>query len=159
MNKSYTCYHSLETRDSSPLCYTVDQYMGGRPKISTSDATTRARLSPCLRSKMGTASEDTPKLSGHLIFLVSILVIVILCSSISQNNEVFKAKRQAQRYTAIVVMDLISVEVLNKSYVHLANHLMVIKGVDHFQINLVMELLLILPVTTCSLTRKIIISQ
>jgi hypothetical protein len=87
--------------------------MGGRPKISTPDATTRARLSLCLRSKMETASEDTPKLSGHL--LVSILVIVILCSSISRNNEVFKAKRQAKRYSAGVVVDLISLEVIKPS--------------------------------------------
>jgi hypothetical protein len=108
---------------------------------------------------METASEDTPKLSGHLLLLlVSILVIVILCSSISRNNEVFKAKRQAERYTAVVVVDLVSLEVMETSYVHM-DHLMVIKSVDHAQMSLVMELLLILPVTTCSLTRKMLNSQ
>jgi hypothetical protein len=108
---------------------------------------------------METASEDTPRLSGHLLLLVSILVIVILCSSISRNNEVFKAKRQAQRYSAVVVGDLISMEVMEPSYVHMVNHLMVIKSVHHDQITLLMELLLILPVTTCSLTRKMMNSQ
>jgi hypothetical protein len=131
--------------------------MDGSAKTSTPDATTRVQLSPCLRSKMETASEDTPKLSGHLV-LVSILVIVILCSSISRNNEVFKAKRQAKRYTAGVIVDLVSLEVL-PSYVHMANHLMVIKSVHHSQIGLVMQLLLIVLVTTCSLTRKMINSQ
>jgi hypothetical protein len=92
--------------------------MDGGPKISTPDATTRVQLSLCLRSKMETASEDTPKLSGHLLILVSGLVIVILCSSISRNNEVFKAKRQAKRYTAGVFVDLISMEVMKPSYVH-----------------------------------------
>jgi hypothetical protein len=108
---------------------------------------------------METASEDTPRLSGHLLLiLVSILIIVILCSSISRNNEVFKAKRQAKRYTAIVVLDLVSMEVMEPSYVHM-NHLMVTKSVDHSQMSLVTELLLILPVTTCSLTRKMLNSQ
>jgi hypothetical protein len=90
--------------------------MDGSALTSTPDATTRGRLSLCLRSKMETASEDTPKLSGNLpLLMVSILVIVILCSSISRNNEVFKAKRQAKRYGAVEVKDLVSKEVKEPS--------------------------------------------
>jgi hypothetical protein len=83
--------------------------MDGSAKTSTHDATIRDRLSLCLRSKMETASEDTPRFSGHL--QVSILVIMILKYSISRNNVDLATKEQAQRYTAEVILDLVLMEV------------------------------------------------
>ena len=64
---------------------------------------------------------------------------------------------QAKIYSAEMIMDLVSVEVI-VSYQHRLNHLMVIKTAAHMQIVLVMVSLMKV-VSTCSLTRRMDTSQ
>jgi hypothetical protein len=97
--------------------------MGGRPKTSTLDATRFVPPSRCLRSKMGTASEASPTLSGHLT--VRMLVIVLRCCSTYLNN-VASPHEVTQRLLARVTLDLSSLVVITSNYVHMVNHLMVI---------------------------------
>ena len=113
--------------------------MVGMAKTSTHDVTKRDPPSVFTRSKMETASEDTLKLSGPLLLLVSMLVTVMRCCSTCLAAVTSQTNKQEKRYAVIVVMDLILKEVIKVSYVHIMNHLMVIINAYHGQINLVME--------------------
>jgi hypothetical protein len=114
--------------------------MGGCTKTSTLAVTTRVLPSLYLRSKMGTALEASPKLSGNL-FPISLLVTVTpSCStSLPPVNSLTQAKGG---YTAVVVVVLGFVMFRILSYVQEMNHLMVMASVNHGQINLVTRLLL-----------------
>ena len=72
--------------------------MDGRPKTSMIDVITRGLLSPCLRSRTEMSLEATPRLSGHL--MVSMLVIVMRCCSTCLANVTSPTKEQEKRYTA-----------------------------------------------------------
>ena len=79
--RSNSCLNFSATRDSLLICCIVDQSMGGSAQTSTVGVITRERQSPCLRSKTVTASAATPRLSGHLMTHLSMLVIVMRCCS------------------------------------------------------------------------------
>ena len=114
--------------------------MGGCTKTSTLAVTTRVLPSLYLRSKMGTALEASPKLSGNLPFLSLLVTVTPSCStSLPPVNSLTQAKGG---YTAGVIMGLIlEVGFMMVSYMH-SNHLMVMRSVHHGQINLVTRLLL-----------------
>jgi hypothetical protein len=130
--------------------------MGGRGKTSTIGVITRGPLSPCSRSKEVSASEATPKLSGHLLLvMVVMLVIVMRCCSTSLANVTSPTNEQEMRYTAVVLGDLTSA---TRSYVQCMNHLMVILTAVHMQMTLnIVSLLKV--VRTASLTRMMEGSQ
>ena len=74
--------------------------MGGRSKTSTHVVTTKAPPSYCSKSKtQENASAATPKLSGHLI--VSLLVIVVRCCSTCLAKGTSQTKEQARRYSVM----------------------------------------------------------
>jgi hypothetical protein len=112
--------------------------MGGCVKTSTHVVTTKVRPSPYLRSKMGTALAASPTLSGHL--KVATLVILVPCSSTSHNRGTSHIhNKYTTRYTVAVTMDLALMEVVEVSYVHGMNHLMVMITAYHVQISLVIR--------------------
>ena len=53
--------------------------MGGWSKTSTNDVTTRAELSLYSRLRMETASEDTLRLSGHLLKESLFVIVMHFC--------------------------------------------------------------------------------
>jgi hypothetical protein len=113
--------------------------MGGRGKTSTLAVTTRVLPSLYIRSKMGTALEASPKLSGNLPTVSLLVTVTPSCStSLPPVNSLTQAKGG---YTARVVVVLYLVLVILLSYLHF-NHLMVMESVDHMQIALVTILLL-----------------
>ena len=84
--------------------------MAGYTTISISDVTTKDPLSLYSRSKMVTASADTPRLSGHLLFLlVSLLVTVMRCCSTCLAAVTSQPNKQEKRYYAEVILDLVLV--------------------------------------------------
>ena len=87
--------------------------MVGMPMTSTHDVTKRDPPSLYSKSKMETASEDTLRLSGHLI--VSLLVTVMRCCSTCLAAVTSQPNKQEKRYTAVVSGDLILVEVVGVS--------------------------------------------
>jgi hypothetical protein len=132
--------------------------MGGSVKTSTLAVTTRVLPSLYLKSKIGTALEASPKLSGNLLIPVSLLLTVTpSCStSLPPVNSLTQAKGG---YGAGVGVGLIlEIRRLVVSYMHILNHLMVMESVTHKQINLVSRLLLKVG-RTCSLTRRMKSSQ
>jgi hypothetical protein len=87
---------------------------------------------------MGTASEATPTLSGHL--MVGVLVIVLPCSSTSHNRGTSHYhNKQSARYTVADILDLGFMEVVQLSYVQILNHLMVLITAVHMQIVVVIR--------------------
>jgi hypothetical protein len=74
--------------------------------IFTLGVITRGQLSPCSRSKEVTALEATPKHSGHLLHLISMLVIVMRCCSTSLANVTSPTNEEEERYTANIMRDL-----------------------------------------------------
>ena len=120
--------------------------MGGTQKISTLEVTEKDEPSPCLRSKMGTASVAIPMLSGsHLPVRQS--VIVIPCSLISHSKGNSKTMEQVMRYSAIVAVDLVMVA---QSKQHVINHLMVMETADHMQtMILIISLKMKMSTRTC----------
>ena len=85
--------------------------MGGRSKTSTHVVTTKAPPSYCSKSKtQENASAATPKLSGHLI--VSLLVIVVRCCSTCLAKGTSQAKEEAGRYCVTFTGGLVLKEVL-----------------------------------------------
>jgi hypothetical protein len=102
-----------------------------------------------------TALEASPKLSGHLILLVSMLVIVMRCCSTSLANFTSPTNDMEKRYTAVRIGDLYLVSM---SYVHSMNHLMVI--ICAIQLQIEIDILSLLKmVRTASLTRRMETSQ
>jgi hypothetical protein len=102
-----TCRSCSATKYSSHTCCTEVQNTGGMPKTSTIGVITRGKLSHCSRSKEVTASEATPRLSGHLLLLfLSMLGIVMRCCSTSLANVTFPTNEQEKRYTAERILDL-----------------------------------------------------
>ena len=85
---------------------------------------------------METALAASPTLSGHLT--VTMLVIVLRCCSTYLNN-VASPHYITMRLVARVSLDLSSLMVINISYVHFMNHLMVLISAVHGQINLVIK--------------------
>jgi hypothetical protein len=104
-----TCINCLATSDLSLFFSSVDLSTGGKPKISTLVAITKAQASLCLKSKTVTASVATLKLSGSQLSTVSALVIVMRCCSTCLNNVTSLAQDMAKRYAAIVTMELVMV--------------------------------------------------
>ena len=84
--------------------------MGGITMTSTLAVTTRVPLSVSSRSKMETASEDSLRLSGHLI--VRLLVTVMRCCSTCLAAVTSQPNKQERRYGAVVGRDFILVEVV-----------------------------------------------
>jgi hypothetical protein len=101
-----TCRNCSAIRNSSHTCCTEAQNTGGMPKTSTLGVITRGQLSPCSRSKEEIASEATPRLSGHLLMIVSMLVIVMRCCSTSLANVTSPTNEQEERYGAVRQGDL-----------------------------------------------------
>ena len=87
--------------------------MVGMPKTSTHDVTTRDPPSVFSRSKMETASEDTLRLSGHL--MISLFTTVMLCCSTCLTVVTSQTNKQESRYNAVVIMDLVLEEVIKVS--------------------------------------------
>jgi hypothetical protein len=81
-----TCRSCSAIRGLSHSCCSEARNTGGSSKTSTLGVITRGQLSPCSRSKEVTASEATAKLSGHLLLLVSLLVIVMRCPQLTNRN-------------------------------------------------------------------------
>jgi hypothetical protein len=104
--RSNTCRSCSKIRDSSHTCCSEAQNTGGCTETSTIGVTTRGQLSPCSRSEEVTASEATPKLSGHLLILVSMLVIVMRCCSTSLANVTSPTNEQEERYAVDGMRDL-----------------------------------------------------
>jgi hypothetical protein len=151
-----TCRSCSAIRDSSHTCCTEAQNTGGIRKTSTLGVITRGQLYPCSRSKAGTASAATQKLSGHLLALVvCLMVIVMRCCSTSLANVTSPTNEQDGRYTAVIISDLFLVI---KSYVQGTNHLMVILTANQMQITVIIVSLLKV-VRTASLTRRMDTSQ
>ena len=87
--------------------------MGGITKTSTHDVTASAPRSPCSKSNTQVnASAATPTLSGHLIFMVSLLVIVVRCCSTCLAKGTSQTKEQARRYAVQATGGLILEEVI-----------------------------------------------
>ena len=86
--------------------------MGGNSLTSTQDVTTKDQQSLCLKSKTETASVASQLLSGHLLTLISMLVIATRCCSTCLSKGTSPTNEQAKRYTAIVTVDLILVEMV-----------------------------------------------
>jgi hypothetical protein len=85
--------------------------MGGCTKTSTHDVTASAPRSPCSKSKTQVnASVATPTLSGHLLLLVSMLVIVVRCCSTCLAKGTSQTKEQARRYTVPAIGGLVLLE-------------------------------------------------
>ena len=82
--------------------------MGGTQKISTLEVTEKDQPSPCLRSKMGTASVAIPMLSGSHLPLRG-LMIVMPCSLKSHSKGNSKTMEQVMSNTAMVAVDLVMV--------------------------------------------------
>ncbi len=84
--------------------------MDGSAKTSTHDVMESAPQSPCSKSKTrGTASAATPSLSGHLLNMVTMLVIVVRCCSTCLGKCTSQTKEQARRYCVAVMWGLILV--------------------------------------------------
>jgi hypothetical protein len=94
------------------LYFTEDLIMGGNSLTSTQDVTTKGQQSLCLKSKTETASVASQLLSGHLLTLVSMLVIATRCCLTCLSKGTSPTNEQAKRYSAEVTMDLILVEIL-----------------------------------------------
>ncbi len=91
-------------------------FMGGSTKTSTQDVTARTPQSHCSKSRTQVnASAALPTLSGHLLFLVSMLVIVVRCCSTCLAKGTSQTKEQAQRYTMAAVWGLVLMEVAGAS--------------------------------------------
>ena len=88
------------------LYFTEDLIMGGNSLTSTQDVTTKDQQSLCLKSKTETASVASQLLSGHLLALVSMLVIATRCCLTCLSKGTSPTNEQAKRYTAVVAMDL-----------------------------------------------------
>ena len=87
--------------------------MAGIMMIFTHDVTTRDPPSVFSRSKMETASEDTLRLSGHL--MISMLVTVMRCCSTCLAAVTSQPNKQESRYNAEVILDLVLEEVFGVS--------------------------------------------
>ena len=74
---------------------------------STLAVTEKNQPSPCLRSKMVTASVAIPMLSGS--HLVSLLLTGMPCSLISHSKLNSKTIEQDERYSTVVTGDLVMV--------------------------------------------------
>ena len=158
LNRKNTYINCWETKDLYLSYFTVGQYMGGCMKTSTHFVTRKVQPSPYFRSKIGTALAASPTLSGTL--KVTSLVILVPCSSTSHNRGTSHIhNKHKRRYTVAVALDLAFVEVVEVSYVHIHNHLMVIISAYHVQITLVIESLVMVLVQTCSLTTRMEDSQ
>jgi hypothetical protein len=113
--------------------------MGGEQKTSTLAVTTSVLPSLYLRSKMGTALDASPTLSGNLPIILLVTVTPSCSTSLPPVNSLTQAKGG---YTAIVIVVLCLKEIVHGlSYMQM-NHLMVMESVYHMQINLVTRLLL-----------------
>jgi hypothetical protein len=114
--------------------------MGGGRKTSTLAVTRKVPPSLYLRSKMGTALEASPTLSGNLPAISLLVTVTPSCStSLPPVNSLTQAKGG---YGAIVVVVLdLEVRRMVVSYGQM-NHLMVMESVGHMQIALVTRLLL-----------------
>ena len=157
MKRKHSYSNSWETSDSLLLFSSEGQFMGGRRKTSTHDATASAPPSPCSKWKTGTSSVAIPTLSGHLT--VAMLVIVMRCCSTCLNKVTSQTNEQARRYYVAGIMGLVLEEKATVNYVHLVNHLMVSIIAIHFQNSLLMISQLMVLVQTCSLTRRVTPSQ
>ncbi len=131
--------------------------MAGCLKTSTLDAITRDLQFPCLRSKMETASEDTPNLSGQL--KVFMLEIKMRCCSICRFNVIFLIKELMNKYIVGLSGDLVLLDAMLTNLARMKNLLMEIKNVYHVQIGVVIKFQLMLRRKTCSLTKKKMNSQ
>ena len=83
--------------------------MAGVAKTSTLAVTEKDQPSPCLRSKMVTASVAIPMLSGSHHLPVGMLLTVMPCSLISHSKRNSKTIEQVMRYGALVAVDLFMV--------------------------------------------------
>jgi len=132
--------------------------MDGNTVISTLDVTKRDQIFACSKLKTVIASEASPNLIGLLLgHIIDMLAKPMLCYSIYQDAAIFLQKKQAQIYTAVITGDLVSEEVITVSleYLHL---LMAMKAATLMEIKTVMKYQLTEKESTCSPTRKMVIS-
>ena len=94
------------------LYFTEDLIMVGTALTSIHDVTTKAQQSLCSRSKTETASVASQLLSGHLLTLISMLVIATRCCLTCLSKGTSPTNEQAKRYTAEDTVDLILVEMV-----------------------------------------------
>ena len=94
------------------LYFTEDLIMGGNSLTSTQDVTTKDQQSLCLKSKTETASVASQLLSGHLLTLISMLVIATRCCLTCLSKGTSPTNEQAKRYAALVTVDLLLVEMV-----------------------------------------------
>jgi hypothetical protein len=100
-----TYINCWEIRDLLRSHFTVGQFMGGWPKTFTHVVTRNVQPSPCLRSKMGTASVATRKLSRNLRGIL--LKILLPSSSTSQNKGASQTNhKRSMRFFAKKTWDL-----------------------------------------------------
>ena len=106
ISRKNTCINYWATSDSSLLYSTEDLLMGGHRKIFILDVTTRVPLSLYSRSRMETALEDSLRLSGNLLLVVSLLLTVMQCCLTCLAAVTSQPNKQEGRYNAIEGMDL-----------------------------------------------------
>ncbi len=134
--------------------------MGGNIKIFTYYVMAFAPQSPCSKSKTQVnVSAATPTLCGHLLKMVSMLVIVVRCCLICLAKGTFQTKVQAGRYGVATIWGLVLLEVEAMSYVQLGNHSMVKGSAVHREISLVIVFQLMKQVKTCLQTIRMNGSQ
>jgi hypothetical protein len=123
--------------------------MDGNGKISTPAAIKRAPLFPYLWSKVETVSAASPLLSGKMSDPVR-LFLMLIPSSLTSLHPVFSKEATKRASTAFLIVALyFHQQVMTLSYVHLMNHLMVIKTVHHIQIRVVTLSVLMQMGRTC----------
>ena len=111
-----SCLNCWEISNWSPRFFTAGLFMGGWLKTSTHDVTASTPRSLCSKSKtQGNASAATPTLSGHLMMMVSMLVIVVRCCSTCLAKGTSQTKEQAKRYTVTAILGLVLMEVVSAS--------------------------------------------
>ena len=87
--------------------------MGGCTKTSTLDVTIRGQQYAYSKLKKVTALAGIQLLSGHL--MVSLLVTVMRCCSTCLAAVTSQPNKQEKRYTALVFVDLVLLEVMEMS--------------------------------------------
>jgi hypothetical protein len=104
INRRNTCRSCSATKDSLHTCCSEAQNTGGSSKTSTIGVITRGQPYPCSISKEETALEATPRLLGHL--MIKLLVVVMAWCSTSLGNVISASNKQELRYFAVVIGDL-----------------------------------------------------
>ena len=107
MKRSYTCSNFWVIRGSYLSFYTEGLFMGGGLKTFIHDAMASVPLYLFSKYKMGTASVVTRMLSGHHLYILSVLVIQMPCCSTSLAKDTSQANKLAKIYTVAKIRGLV----------------------------------------------------